>query len=527
MSKITYIDYNPQYFEDQNYHFRVGNSWYDDDIWDFNGLVGVNKQVGEHNNRIDFNTINNQEIKFVLKQFALKRLLQVQPNSFKRNFGGLSHFAKFLELQYPMVQSLEDTSRMVLRTYFDHVIKSKNHKGELISRTDIFHKTGPVKDMLIEGDRKHWKVPQGCSNWVRELYDEMILKSPRVASPKDETTKDRHDEDTVKKIIMCALQEKNIFSKASVIIQTQTGLRIGEILTIEEGCLKYENGEPVFEYWTRKTKIGDVLVTAYANELVWNAIKELDEYTKELRRKINVQNLFVHKIRFDSQIVVISSPANFNRDYIKTFIKRFYVRQEGKLINLTSHYFRHYFAQGAWRKGLSITEISSLMNHDSLKMTETYTYNLREEVSNRFIEILTNGEMIAGTDVANIKERLKKDNPFKGKTEKQIKLIANAMRIKVLSNGICMHHPLRQEKCPVDDGGCEHCSHFITHKCCLPALKLRVKRYEDEMERAEDQGSLIWYQKNKEEKEFIEHTFIIPLENQSQIESEVVANEKC
>lgn len=308
------------------------------------------------------------------------------------------------------------------------------------------------------------------------------------------------------------MQEKNIFTKAAIIIQTQTGIRISELLTIEEGYLKHEDGEPVLENWTRKTDKGDVLVTTYANALICEVIDELEKYAREMRKKLNSKKLFVHSIRFDSMICEFNHPDNVNRDYIKPFVKRWDIKKYDELIEPSSHYFRHYFAQGAWRKGISISEISKLMNHDSLNMTETYTYNLKEEINNRFIDILKNGELIAVSDIANIKERLKKDNPFKGKAENQIKLIANAMRIKVLVNGICMHHPLRKEKCPVEYGGCEHCNNFTTHKCCIPVHKSRVKRYEEEMDRAKKQGNLIWYEKNKEEKEYIENTFIIPLE---------------
>lgn len=526
MNSVNYIDYDPRYFEEENYHFRIGNGWFDDDIWDFNGLEGVNKMTYKCKNRIDFTFIKNPDMKLVVKQHALKRLLKVRPNSLNRNFNGIKHFITFLEQEYPMIQSFDKVSKIMVRTYFDKVIKSLNNKGLPISRTDITHKTVTIKDMFIEGDRLNWKVPKYCSNWVRALYEEMILCSPRLAKPKEKTTKDRHTEETVKEIILCALKEKNIFSKASVIIQSQTGMRITEALSIEEGCLKHEDGEPIIEYWTRKAEKGDVLVTTYANALVCQVVNELEKYTRELRRKINSKKLFVHSVKFNSSICEIRSGDNFNRDYIKPFIKRWDIRQDGELIDLTSHYFRHYFAQGAWRKGLSVTEISKLMNHDSLIMTETYTYNLREEINNKFVDILTNGELIAGTDVANIKERLLKDNPFKGKTEKQIKLIATAMRIRVLSNGICMRHPLRKEKCPVEDGGCEHCPNFITHKCCLSVHKLRVKRYDNEMERAKKQGNMIWYQKNKEEKEYIENTFIIPLESQTQVESEVAASEE-
>lgn len=511
MSLNNNIDFNPNYFEQKEYHFRVGNGYFDDDVWDFNGLSGTTKRIEKCKNRINFEWIKSDDIKLVTKQYILKRLLIAKPNSVNRNYMGLKHFIKFIEGY--SIDNYENITRMIIRTYFDTVIKALNNKGEPISRTDIFHRTTPIKDMFIEGDRLGWLVPKDCSLWIQQLYKEMILDSPRTNMPHAKTSKDWHNKETVKKIILAALNDKNIYTKAAVVIQTQLGIRINELLSIKEGCIKEENGNTVIEYITHKVKKEDVIVTAYANPLVCAVVKELDDFTKPLRKKIGSQRLFVHSVRYNSLICEFNNPSNFNRDYIKPFLKRHNIEQDNVPINLTDHYFRHYFAQGAWRKGASITEISEALNHDSLMMTEAYTYNLREEVNNKFIDILTSDEMITGPDVANIKQRLKNDNPFKGKTEKEIKLIANAMRIKVLSNGICMHHPLRKEKCPVEDGDCEHCPNFITHKCCLPVHKLRVKRFEDEMDRAKKQGNKVWYEKNKEEKEYIENTYIKPLES--------------
>ncbi|WP_158701558.1 hypothetical protein [Lentibacillus sp. Marseille-P4043] len=47
-----------------------------------------------------------------------------------------------------------------------------------------------------------------------------------------------------------------------------------------------------------------------------------------------------------------------------------------------------------------------------------------------------------GEKALQIKDKLKKHNPFKGKTTDQVDKLRKAMKIQVLSHILCLHHPM-------------------------------------------------------------------------------------
>lgn len=503
------MDYQPGYIENQ-VNFRIGNGYFEDMLWDFNGFDDVRKNVAKARNQFDFSTIKHTQIALVFKQFLVTDMIANEVSTAKRDYDGLRYFYRFLESNYPSIDSLRHLTQMILRTYYLSVLEAKSQKtGGPLSRTSILHNTSHIKDLFLEGMRRGWDVPNE-GYWIVPLYEVIIGESPRVAMPNKTTTKTAYSPETIATVIKCALKDSNIITKSAVIISTQIGVRIDEIVSIKAGCIKTISGKTKIEYIARKTKKGPTIVCKPVNALVIEVVKQLEKETEELRKQTGLEDLFISKCnRFGPMPCSID---NFNKNYLKPFVKRWDIKEDGKLIDLSSHYFRHFFAQGAWKNGMPVESISKMFDHDSLVMTSTYTYNLREQVHESFVDAMLSDQVIAGPAVGKIQERLRKSNPFKGKTESQIELIMDAMRIRTLSNGVCMHHPARGESCPVDGGNCHHCENFISMRCCLDTHKLRVERLKDEMKRAESHGNKIWYNKNREEKDYLENTFIKPLE---------------
>jgi len=92
------------------------------------------------------------------------------------------------------------------------------------------------------------------------------------------------------------LKEKDILTKAGIIIQSQTGLRINEVLSILQGCVHTTNdGYNYMEVTLGKTEKGEPIIhKIFINELGRNAVEELEEYTKDLREKSGLKE-FVEK----------------------------------------------------------------------------------------------------------------------------------------------------------------------------------------------------------------------------------------
>lgn len=75
---------------------------------------------------------------------------------------------------------------------------------------------------------------------------------------------------------------KNILTKAGIIIQSQTGLRINEVLSIRQGCVHTTNDRyDYIEVTLSKTEKGESIIhKVFINELVKNAVAELENTLK-------------------------------------------------------------------------------------------------------------------------------------------------------------------------------------------------------------------------------------------------------
>src|SRR5699024_12270790 len=119
-----------------------------------------------------------------------------------------------------------------------------------------------IKDMLIKGGAKEWEVPEDTS-YVQKLYNDMIINNKKLKSSTKEID-DQHkekisDEGLIDSIIKTAVKdlenEKNILIASAIIITSQIGLRISEIITLEAGCLTQIEGDTMIDTSTDRKSV--------------------------------------------------------------------------------------------------------------------------------------------------------------------------------------------------------------------------------------------------------------------------------
>src|SRR5699024_6408111 len=139
---------------------------------------------------------------------------------------------------------------------------------------------------------------------------------------------------------------------------------------------------------------------------------------KPLRIEDELDYLLINRQRHKKDYPVGQlSHSNWNKNYVRPWLREHnFVDEEGNLIDITSHTFRHAFATYALKGGASIEVISELMNHKSIRGTRHYTHLLQEDIKYRFAEVLNEGAIISGKKALQIKDKLKELQPFKGKT---------------------------------------------------------------------------------------------------------------
>lgn len=477
--------------------FRCGKSNFSDMEWDFNGYIDSSHLSGARL-KINFNKFTHKPALLeVVKWYVHHQLTINKFSTAKRNYDGITMFIKFVDECMPELESFSEISQELLIMYFEYLMNTSSETtGRPLSKVSIKKGALALKDILIKGATKEWDVPDDVS-YVQRVYDDMIIHNKKLKSnPKqiDNNHKEKiSDEKLIDLIIKTAVQdlkeERNVLIASAIVITFQLGLRISEIITLETGSLTQIDEDMMIDTSTTKLHAERIEVLKPANELVVLAITKLEEYSKPLRNEADLPYLFLNRQRNKKAYPVgLVSHSNWNKNYVRPWLREHnFVDKKGNLIEFTSHTFRHAFATYALKGGASIEIISELMNHKSIRGTKHYTHLLQEDIKRRFAEVLDEGAIIAGKKALQIKDKLKELQPFKGKTVEQVDKLRKAMKIQVLSHGLCTHHPMRNEPC-IGDGVCLGCNNFITTPDFLDVHKERLVNVQKELAKASKEG---------------------------------------
>lgn len=304
-------------------------------------------------------------------------------------------------------------------------------------------------------------------------------------------------EDVFDKILYHAVHdEKNVLTKSGIIIQSQTGLRISEVLSIQEDCVKRtSDGYDYMEVTLGKTEKGEPIIhKVFINELVKNTIKELSDFTEPLRKESGLKELFLVK----NHGIRVLNVTKWNEKRLTHFIERWGIRDnKGELYPLTSHKFRATFVRELIKRKVPIAMIMKQYSHVSIEMTAHYLTLQEEEVKEIYSNMILSPESkIAGLRAKEIKGKL--DDLFHGKTEDEIDDVitdlAKTMSFNPLPTGVCLYD-FRRGNC-TDGDGCffYNCPNYITEVQFYPILKDELDLLEKEMARLKELGQEPAYQ---------------------------------
>lgn len=322
--------------------------------------------------------------------------------------------------------------------------------------------------------------------------------------------------DVFDKILYHAVHdEKNVLTKAGIIIQSQTGLRINEVLSIQEGCVKTtSDGYDYMEVTLSKTEKGEPIVhKVFINELVKGAIRELSEFTAPLREESGLKELFLIRKRG----IRVLSVHKWNENRLPHFIERWNIRDnKGELYHLTSHQFRATFVRELVKQKVPIAMIMKQYAHVSVEMTSHYLTLQAEEIKEVYSDMILSPESkIAGLRAKEIKGKL--DNLFHGKTRDEIDDIISELTKTInfnpLPTGVCLYD-LRRGNC-TDGDGCfmYNCPNYITEVQFYPILKKELDLLEAEMTRLKELG----YERQWQV-EYVKYKYLKPLVEELEVQ---------
>ena len=463
----------------------IGNSRYSDDIWDLRPFITA-KSTKESQKYIRFEYISDADMKETVKQYAYYKLGKTKPQTVRDYINSsLPMFIEFCSLN-----GIHSFTDVTLEDYLNFNLWMKDEKKVAIGTG--FRSCHVVEEIIRIGQIKGWNVPRfhlpktetACQLW------------PVQKTMKTNKTKPI-PEDVFDKILYHAVHdEKDVLTKAGIIIQSQTGLRINEVLSIQEGCVKRTaDGYDYMEVTLGKTEKGEPIIhKIFINDLVKDAIVELSEYTAELRKESGLKELFV--IRYHG--IRVLNGSKWVEKRLPHFIERHDIRDnKGELYPLKSHQFRATFVRELIKRKVPIAMIMKQYSHVSIEMTAHYLTLQEEEVKEIYSDMILSPESkIAGLRAKEIKGKL--DDLFHGKTEAEIDNVitdlAKTMSFNPLPTGVCLYD-FRRGNC-TDGDGCffYNCPNYITEVQFYPILKDELDLLEKEMARLKELGQEPAYQ---------------------------------
>ncbi|MDV2581590.1 site-specific integrase [Alkalibacillus haloalkaliphilus] len=490
-----WFDHNPS---EPSENFRCGNSQFNDSEWDFQGYVDKPYLSGSRLIMKFYTFDDKPKIVEVVKWYMFHKLTTSEFSTAKRNLDGLYRFYKYIQSRYPYIDSFSQINSELLVSYFNYLLNEAKSEttGKSLSSTAVKKAALPIKEILVMGNVKEWDVPNN-TKFVESVYEELIINNQSLKSKAKKSSEKNQDkvsdqkviDDTIGKAVKDLKEGKNILVASSIVIMLQLGLRISEVITIETGCLKEIGGDMMIDCSTTKLHAERTEVMKPANELVQLAVNKLEDHSLPFRKISKSPYLFLNEKKNEKgHPIALVDHANWNKNFVRPWIKKHNIRDsKGELVEFTSHTFRHAFATYALKGGASMEVISKLMNHKNIRGTQHYTHLLQEEVKSNFSKVFNENAVIAGKKALSIKDYLKKEKPFKGKTESQVDKIRKAMKIQVLSHGLCMHHPMRNEPC-AGDGVCMGCNNFVTTPEFLDVHKERLANVQKELAKTSSDG---------------------------------------
>lgn len=482
----------------------IGNSRFTDDVWDLSAFIPA-KTTKDSQKHLNFGYIQNPNMKHTVKQYAYYKLGKVKPQTVRSIVNG--HLPSFFE--FCAANGISSFSELTQEQFLSYNLWLKEEKK--VSQVTGYLCAYPVEEIVKIGQIKSWNVP--TTNIFRGITSSQLWNQKK--SLRTNKTKPIPP-DIFDKILYHAVHdEKNALTKAGIIIQSQTGLRINEVLSIREGCVKTtSDGYDYMEVVLSKTEKGEPIVhKVIINELVKDAIRELSEYTAPLREESGLKELFL--VRWNS--VHVLSTDSWCKHTMPRFVRQWDIRdRKGELYHLTSHQFRATFVRELVKQKVPIAMIMKQYGHVSVEMTSHYLTLQAEEIKEVYSDMILSPESkIAGLRAKEIKGKL--DNLFHGKTRDEIDDIISdltkTMSFNPLPTGVCLYD-FRRGNC-TDGDGCfmYNCPNYITEVQFHPILKKELELLEAEMARLKELG----YERQWQV-EYVKYKYLKPLVEELEVQ---------
>lgn len=422
-------------------------NFFDKDTWDVRELPFKIQGFDSSRPRytLSFESIPQKQIRLLVKKYTLERLKVKKYSTCLDNLKGLKLFAKFLNENFPEIQSLAYLNRAIIEDFLGYV----NLNSNLSTRTQST-RIGNVKMFLDACILFGWDGTPKQTLLISDDVKKKIKILPKF-----------YDEDILAKINE-NLEYLPIQIARMFFVLQNIGMRISELCLLKNDCLKQDTEKDyLIVYFQGKTQEWNRV--PIKSDVVF-AIREAINYSKEQYGE-NVKYVFMQ----DNTRPISKDTFTY---HLNKLVKNRDIRDgNGELVRIKPHYFRGTLATKYANMGMSPNLIRELLGQKRLGAVRHYIEILEETMTDAMQDLLNYQDQM----IQNI-----------GNKESVIPLIdEDAIEIP-LPNGRCAK-PLSTGKC-THANACYTCSVFKPDPSNIDLFRYQLSETKRNIEMAKING---------------------------------------
>lgn len=478
---------------------------FEDSIWDLE-----TRYLGE-NSKFDFSDIN-YNFRDYIKLYVLEGIINSNSiTTLKKNYSVLKYIIRYLDENY--IFNPETITKEVTIKFSEEIMKKYKSEGERIRARRLFIYLLKKIESKTETNYRDLKL-------LIESKNNSKLRRAQMESGKTKNI----DNKIFNKIIEIALRELNDdglsdsekIHACTVLILSQTGIRISDVSTLEANMIREikgignEKNLKFLKFFSHKI-LKDYTET-FLTDICYEAYKKLEELTESNREEFNSKYLFnnlrgkvvttqtidnyIKKfvIRNSKEIGVLNKKFDGNFIFTQKMNKDLKLIQEEKYEFLNDDYFvsipmAHQYRVAVCNeliaKGVDFKWVKKHMGHLTSEMTMHYT-RVKEEDNNKVIEGIVKGEFrLIGKEAdrltIKIKEFINEGNyNIKSDLEEIVNELSKKVPIRAKKNGYCIKSSFGK-KCKNNEFMCafevcpNHCTSYLFADISYKRFKEGIK----------------------------------------------------
>ena len=516
----------------QQWNFKINDNLnFQDELWDLSFLLNNKRSSVYNSSHINFRLLSSKPLIIEpIKRYIYIRLGRVKLSTVSSEYAALSS-KLILFLETYNIDSLEVIDREKF-IEFNHWLQRNYLNGcslhylSTISNT-LFQiiTTGqalafpnlPKESIELECSIWEW---WGINKRSKKRESDMTNRAIPLALWKEILQKAWSEPSIIRTVQLGKSQGlvRLNHAKFSILIQAYTGLRISEILYLKQNSISKDANN---RYWLtaqiEKTEIEAINHTILIPQKVYELIEELEALSRPLSDESDEKNYLFYllskpKRRATNQTSSRYKPTplesgKYNSTILRPFLKRNNINEhfknsENEIIKLTSHCFRHTFANIAVaQKGLNAKVLQTHFKHLSLEMTMHYIHLHKEILKESYIKGMIDSHediLTQGKEGKEFKKVINEATTVED-TKEITQQLSRLFGINPLPFGLCLYD-FKRGHCPhLGTSSCYivGCSDFITNRSFLKNFQHEKQLLQEQVIHTQKSGQTIENKKIK------------------------------